>query len=358
MADLDLENLHGRRALLVEDNEINQMVASEMLQNMGMIVSIADNGDLAIQMMAHAGFDVVLMDIQMPGMNGYETTAKIRSDARFSFKNLPIIAMTAHALVGDRQIALDAGLNDYIAKPVDMMQLANTLLRWLAPMDTPVLNMRQVPKNAPDVLPSEILLCLDTTGALVRLGGNQIFYKRLLRLFQIDKADMVQEIRLALQSGDLVLTRRLAHNLKAVAGSIGASDLSEAARRFEQVIMVNEQNLFPEYLEQINSQMKMVLAALAYLEKDDPSTVYKPEISFSSNLSSLLPDLKRLYLLLIANDAKAVAVTDSLLEQVREAGLNNDLQDLGNFIYRYNFPQALKTLQTLAQNWQINLAEA
>jgi two-component system sensor histidine kinase/response regulator len=126
-----LEKLSGQHILLVEDNEINQLVAVEILQNMGLRVSIAGDGEKAVQMARRGSYDAILMDINMPGMDGYQATAMIRSDTRSKSARIPIIAMTAYALDGDSQRALDAGLNDYVAKPVDVSQLANVLVRWM-----------------------------------------------------------------------------------------------------------------------------------------------------------------------------------------------------------------------------------
>jgi CheY-like chemotaxis protein len=130
-----LDRLRGKHVLLVEDNEINQLVATELLEQMGMRVSLASRGEQAVQMTGLGSYNVLLMDINMPGMDGYQATAQIRKDPRFDAARLPIIAMTAYALDGDNQKALEAGMNDYISKPVDMAQLARVLRRW---MDKPV----------------------------------------------------------------------------------------------------------------------------------------------------------------------------------------------------------------------------
>ena len=132
-ADIRLKGLTDRRILVVEDNEINQRIAREILKRMGLQSFVASTGEEAIQMLAAAHYDLILMDIQMPGMDGYQTTRQIRSDPRYSSENLPIIAMTANAFSSDREKALQAGLDDFVSKPVDVNQFANTLLRWLKP---------------------------------------------------------------------------------------------------------------------------------------------------------------------------------------------------------------------------------
>jgi two-component system sensor histidine kinase/response regulator len=125
------EKLRGGHVLLVEDNEINQFVAVELLQNMGLRVSVANNGEEAIEMVKSHHFDAVLMDIQMPGLDGYETSAQIRHGQPANAPLLPIIAMTANAMESDRQKAMESGLNDYISKPVDVVQLTSVLHHWI-----------------------------------------------------------------------------------------------------------------------------------------------------------------------------------------------------------------------------------
>lgn len=123
------ESVRGARILLAEDNRINQMVATEMLKMEGFRVDVAGNGRIALEMIQNNQYDLVLMDIQMPEMDGLEATKIIRSDPRF--KNLPILAMTAHAMTGDRELSIEAGMNDHITKPIDQALLFNALVKWI-----------------------------------------------------------------------------------------------------------------------------------------------------------------------------------------------------------------------------------
>jgi|GEM_PF-1106518 len=233
----DLEKLKGGQILLVEDNKINQVVATEMLESMGLKVSIANNSDEALEMLQKALFDAVLMDIQMPGRDGYETTVQIRTDARYTFELLPVIAMTANVMAGDREKALQAGMNDYVSKPVSIAEIARVMLRWVKPLpvDTtaPTFSIGK-PEVAPELHAS--LAVLDWDGALLRLGGNLAFYLRILKLFREGHVHTADAILAALQINDLVLARRLAHTLKGVAGQIGAEALQEAAKELEMAI--------------------------------------------------------------------------------------------------------------------------
>ncbi|MEW5870026.1 MAG: PAS domain S-box protein [Chloroflexota bacterium] len=260
----EFSSLRGQCILLVEDNEINQMVAVEMLQQLGLQVSVAPNGEQALAMLNQNDYAAVLMDIQMPRMDGYQTTAHIRSDPRFTLSRLPIIAMTAHALVGEREKVLQAGMNDYIAKPVNPAQLTAMLLRWLAPEK----KTEQAPKSLSslEILPHEVLALLNAQAALARLGGNLSLYKRLLKKFAIDHAEAVAQIRSAIQANDLALAQRLAHTLKSVAATLGADALSETARQLEAALIAGEQAQFASRLDKAEQQHRQLLTALAVIQ--------------------------------------------------------------------------------------------
>ncbi len=131
-----LQRLRNKRILLVEDNEINQLVADEMLKHLGLQVTIASNGEDGLWMLNNSRFDAVLMDIQMPGMDGYQALARLRADPRFSFEKLPVIALTAHGARPRPGKALEAGFNDYLSKPIDAQRLAAVLTRWLKKQKT------------------------------------------------------------------------------------------------------------------------------------------------------------------------------------------------------------------------------
>jgi PAS domain S-box-containing protein len=353
VADNDeILQLRGKHVLLVEDNEINQIVAEEILQNMGLQVTVASSGEEGIWMLNNGAFDGVLMDIQMPGMDGYQATARIRSNPRFTFTKLPVIAMTAHALDSDRLKVLDAGLNDYISKPVDVAILASALLRWLVPQPGQAGPKQPATVSEPGSLPEEVLACLDTSAALARLGDNLGLYRRILKMFREENAGVTQEIRRAIQTEDLSQARRLAHTLKGVAGTIGANLLMEAARDLENAIIVGRQDAMNTGLELVGLHLMRVLDATAALE--EPLISSKKQIP-NSPAASLAPQLQRLAQLLADNDAEAVASLESLLAQAQESGHWEELQVAAQFIRRYDFSNALQNLQGLAQHWQVPL---
>ncbi|MCX6081166.1 MAG: response regulator [Chloroflexi bacterium] len=290
-----LEKLRGGHILLVEDNEINQLVAMEILKNMGLQVLIANNGDEAVEMVKRDHFDAILMDIQMPGMDGYQTALQIRQNQAADSALLPIIAMTANAMQGDRQKALDAGLNDYVSKPVDIAKLANVLQHWVHPhvleKNTPIFSnsddldntlpaLKPYPDNRPfdqESTPSADRPAtpdpLDMVSALARLGDNKELYRRLLSMFHTGHEHTVQTIWTALKNNDNELALRLAHTLKGQAGAIGADELRSAAKQLEIAIAQANEPSYKTNLAQVEQKLAIVLASIVTIIQNE--TIYE-----------------------------------------------------------------------------------
>ena len=239
----ELNAIRGAWVLLAEDNEINQQVALEILESAGLNVSLAENGQEAVSAVKEKYYDAVLMDIQMPVMSGYEAAGEIRKDERF--KDLPIIAMTAHAMAGDERKSLEAGMNGHVTKPIDPDQLFTALLKWIQP------NKGAVADRQPDVtfretaltqeaqaeegLP-ESLTGFDLKAGLERLRGNKRLYRKLLLDFGANYGGVADEIREALAAKDFKQAHSLVHNLKGLAGNLAATDLQSASVEIEKLV--------------------------------------------------------------------------------------------------------------------------
>lgn len=229
--------LRGARILLTEDNEINQQIAVELLGGAGATVYVANNGKEAVDKLflgpQPPPFDVVLMDLQMPVMDGHQATVKIRSDARFA--TLPVIAMTAHATMEEKQRCLATGMNDHISKPIDPGLLFETIGRYLRPSLEPVKSAAPaavlVSSNDLPIIPG-----IDVADGLRRVAGNRKLYLKLLNQFAEQQGPVVEQIADALTRGDNALAERLAHTLKGVAGNIGARPVQTAAGLLEKNI--------------------------------------------------------------------------------------------------------------------------
>ena len=282
--DFHNARLQGARILLAEDNDINQQIAVELLEGTGATVRVANNGRVALEILSNGPlpppFDVVLMDLQMPELDGYQTTMKLRADPRFS--SLPIIAMTAHATVEERQRCLDVGMNDHVSKPIDPGMLFETVGRYYkakettAPQSTPGAASKDVAQNErgasdaaqvskpPKKAQSEDLLLitvagLDAKDGLLRVAGNRNLYLKLLRQFVENQGDAIKQISAALESGDTALAERLAHTLKGVAGNIGAKPIHAAAGALESLI---RNRSMPKETAAARQKLAVVLDAL------------------------------------------------------------------------------------------------
>jgi signal transduction histidine kinase/DNA-binding response OmpR family regulator/HPt (histidine-containing phosphotransfer) domain-containing protein len=242
----------GVRVLLVEDNEINRMVASEALQQAGVTVDIAVNGREAVEMVGKGGhYDAILMDLQMPEMDGLEATRRIRAQAHG--ETTPIIAMTAHALLEERQRCLEAGMNDHVSKPIEFTTLFRTLGRWVggarpggadpiraaAPARPAAPVAAAGPAAAPAGALPDRLGEIDVRGALRRLGDAAL-YSRLVGGFVQKEATTAARITAALDAGDVPLATRLAHTLRGLAGTVGAMELAADAAGLEKTLQAGD----------------------------------------------------------------------------------------------------------------------
>ncbi len=236
------DNLQGGRVLLVEDNDFNQEVATELLKEVGLKVEVAENGAIALEKLREAPdgtYDLVLMDMQMPVMDGIAATIEIRKQARFD--SLPIVAMTANVMAAERQKCLEAGMNDHVAKPIDPAVLFGALARWLTPRAepdaAPARRPATVSELADDFDPASLTIDgLDVKLGLSRVLGKRRLYCDLLLKFARDQTKASQLLQEALEGGDLATAQRLAHTARGLAGNIGASRLQEQASLLESAI--------------------------------------------------------------------------------------------------------------------------
>ncbi|MBG9389515.1 response regulator [Caenimonas aquaedulcis] len=238
--DLRLAPVRGARALLVEDNDINQQVARELLEEAGLVVDVAENGLEALRAVQQTSYDIVFMDMQMPVMDGVTATVAIRRIERLSA--LPVVAMTANAMEQDRRKCRDAGMNDFVVKPIDPEELTAVLLRWARPgrarpgASTPVARpAASSPRAADNDLPDGIA-GLDTRAGLSRMLGKKPLYIAMLHRYLAGQAPLVRDLRQALATGDFPTAERLAHTAKAVAGTIGATTVQDRAAALESAL--------------------------------------------------------------------------------------------------------------------------
>lgn len=256
-----VSQVRGARILLVEDNEINQQIAQELLGSFGVDVVVAENGEEALGWLKNEQFDGVLMDMQMPVMDGITATREIRKNPKFA--DLPIIALTANVYVSEQNEFLAAGMNDHIGKPIDPDKLIATLAKWVHPAKTikSALPPPMQQGSAPDTLPD--LPGVKVSESVRRMGGSVDLYYSLLDMFSTNQKNIVRDIRASLAAGDLKTAERQAHTLRGIAGNLGAESLQNQAELLEKNIKNGVLDDVEYLLEKIGHELDILLTGIA-----------------------------------------------------------------------------------------------
>ena len=342
-------DVRGIRVLLVEDNEMNQQVAVELLGSAGATVTVANHGGEAVRILKEGvqppPFDIVLMDLQMPEMDGFTATKLLRADPRF--QAMPIVAMTAHALVEERQRCLDAGMNDHVSKPIDPDALFATLARWVKTRPAAVGETAIKPASPAQEVTLPEIEGIDVTGGVKRVAGNKRLYRDLLTQFAAKQADANAQISASLESGDRKLAERLAHTVKGVAGNLGISKVHAMAEKLEKAIRQGDASvpsLLEEFSAVLSSQVQAIRRALEETSAASPPDAavgpYDPGAASAAAV--------RLRALLEASDADA----EEAFHRMRDAAghrVDKALMDaLGNAIGEFDFEGAIAKLDKIA----------
>ncbi|MBF0280434.1 MAG: PAS domain S-box protein [SAR324 cluster bacterium] len=345
-----VSKLRGAKILLVEDNEINQELALELLSSNGIMPTLAENGQQALDILEKEDFDGVLMDCQMPVMDGYTASLKIREQD--CFNDLPVIAMTANVMSGDREKAIAAGMNDQIGKPIDVEEMFGTMARWIVPR-LPLQGI--VEKNhvsRPDPAESSVSLAvlpelpgIDTIKGLAITQNNQKLYRKLLIKFRENQSDFEEQFLSAafsnIDKDDPEAATRCAHTLKGVAGNIGALAVQEAAKALEAACHQKEDpDRIKILLEKVVNELKPVITGLEALDQADAEKA-PAEPNDSKQFEPLLFQLKEL---LEDDDTEAARVAEILKAHVSNSKVEKSLTQLERAIAQYDFEEALEQL--------------
>ena len=352
----ELRKIRGARVLLVEDNEINQQVAEEILQQAGLVVRIANNGKEAVEMVKAGNFDVVLMDIQMPVMGGFEATQEIRRDERF--QDLPIIAMTAHAMGGDREKSIEAGMNDHMTKPIDPDQLISALVKWVMPGDREtsegLSESSSESKKVQNILPAE-LPGISIASGLGRVAGNRQLYTKLLCKFKDGQENAVDQIKAALQVGDVETAARLAHTVKGVSGNLGGDNLYQAASELEKAIKEGKNLVL--VMAEFDSQLKVVIDGIRVVE-ERLTAQQEPEDSGAEvrvDKEAVKTLLQEIAQLLESDLTEAMNRLEALNRHLANSSVKEEFKRLEKQIESFDTDTALKTVETIAGKLEIEL---
>ena len=339
--------LAGYRVLLVEDHEVNQRLLRKQLEHVGIQVTVADNGRVAVDKVRESEFDLVLMDMQMPVLDGAGATREIRGLGPRG--HMPIVAISASAMPEDRQRSLEAGMDAFLAKPIKVEQLYDTLRRLLRPQTTITADLL-APESPPAAMNLPHIEGLDTREGLKRVMGDRQLYLELLRGLVEREKDTTEKIRRAVADGDNAAAQLLAHTLKGMAGSIGAAAVMHDAGELEQKLRSGEQSdAIALALSHLERRLIPLLTKLAdYLETLPEQGATAAD---ARQLSGICAKLTRL---LEEDDAEAATWFNQHAALLRRA-FPDGYPRLESTIRAFEFDKALPALKQLLMTQPLNI---
>jgi len=362
-------SLSDKHVLLTEDNLTNQEVACALLDELELQVSIANNGKEAVQAIKNTHFDLIFMDLQMPEMDGFEATRLIRKDS--NYQQTPIIAMTAHAMQGDREKCLNAQMDDYITKPIDVDKFFSKIEKWLVddnsklamqPTTTSEIITQVVTKNStPDQNLPE-LTSINMNKALERVRGKHELIFRLLINFKAQKADMVEKIKAAIQINDMESAKALVHSLKGEAGTLEATTLYTESKQLEQHILQQDGDKIDEYVSLVDAALSQVLGDINCLEKslNDKQSAENENLdrdTESVDILSHIPQLRELAGLLRDNNMRAKKLAKNINSNMQSSSYKNQWENVMQALSVLDFEMAEEYLQALTTELNLNLSD-
>jgi signal transduction histidine kinase/DNA-binding response OmpR family regulator/HPt (histidine-containing phosphotransfer) domain-containing protein len=353
--EIDLSSINGARVLLVEDNELNREVAIGLLEDAQLSIDQAENGAVAVQQVSKTDYDLVLMDMQMPVMDGITATKAIRSNPRFA--SLPIIAMTANAMDRDREMCLAAGMNGHLAKPIDPDKLFGALLQWIRPRGASASpsgssSAPSASVSLPSAPSSDLVIPgIDVATALKRTGGNRKRYESLLQRFADSQSHALDDMRAALAGNDSPTAQRIAHSLKGASANLGANALAEVAAAAEAAI--DSDQSIGTALESLSCSLDLTIAAIRAAIPTDSAPTSTP--SPAADPSTIAQPLSQLKKLLEADDGEAsdflLDVRSVLSRVLTSVEIDSLSAHVGNFAYS----DALRSVSEIAARLSLRL---
>ena len=357
-----LAALKGALILLVEDNEFNQQIAMELLSDAGFKIEVAENGQQALEKLDKQTYDIVLMDMQMPVMDGVTATKEIRKDSRFA--ELPVVAMTANVMAAEVEKCYQAGMNDHVGKPIEPEDLFGKLLKWIKPREfgsaaEPLSPVQTDPESQPAPPGKQDDLAdvpgLDTDLGLKRFMGKKAFYLDMLRKYAEKQIEIPDQIRQTLAANDPGTAERLAHTIKGVSGNIGATGVQAIAAELEHSIKHNNP---PEQTSEILERFGQALAelighlsqALGIKEKVEEEIATAPV-----DPARIKPILLKVSQYLQDNDSEVVDYLETAGAELKGAVSREAYKKLEDLIGSYDFEGALECLKEIGELLDITI---
>lgn len=350
---------HAGRILLVEDNALNREIARENLRKQGLNVAVANNGKEAVDRLNKESFDLIFMDIQMPVMDGYEATRIIRSNLARS--DIPIVAMTAHAMQGAREACLEAGMNDYISKPFHQEELIRCLKRWLpvqhdlSPSKTEQDHPGPEERQPDPILPIN-LHGIDYHVGLENSGGDPVFYQKMLKEFEAKYAGFPDEIARIIELQDWEKLSFEVHKMKGLCGNIGAIRLFKLLHKMEEALVDGERSSALDIQQPLLEEAESLMKALKSWKQSD----VKP-LPFSTEDTGQMMDfsleeiLYQFHHLLITQDTSALDYLD-VFKETMGSELNHDVETIETMIEEMDFDQAASKVREVAESMDISVS--
>ncbi|MBI2416533.1 MAG: response regulator [Ignavibacteriales bacterium] len=344
-----IERIKGARVLLTEDNEINQQVATELLEAAGFIVEIANHGMESVEKVFNSGtpskYDIILMDLQMPVMDGYTATREIRKSK--ASEEIPIVAMTADAMTGIKEKCIDCGMQGFVSKPIDPDEMFGALVKWIKP------GARELVPQISEKTEQEVSLLvmpefanIDVGDGLRHVGGNQKLYLSLIEKFYSKNQELVNEIKEAVILKDQERAVRLAHTVKSVAGNLGAIKLNKTAAFVEAELKTSLEVNIDTLLAEFSEELSLVLEEIgAWLVVSKPAEGESP-VADEGNLDTekfklLISELKQL---VEENDFSSTKKLEEIFMLPGISVFKDDLNKVSKLLSDYEFDEALHLL--------------
>ena len=357
------QSVRGAYLLLVDDNEVNQELALEILQTAGIHADVANNGLEALEMVLKGSYDGVLMDCQMPVMDGFESTRRIRATPGFS--DLPILAMTANATSGSRELCIEAGMNDHLSKPIDVYQLFAMMARWIKPKEAAreAANSNLLPVHTTDSnkdpsdpaqntkLPNIPGLALDQ--AMRRMGGNIKLIRKLIHRFAETQVDTMIRVTTAINANDIPTAIREVHTTKGLAGNIGAGILANLSSGLETALKHKHMDALPSALSAWEAELRTIITEInkaMSIERTDPGKDTAITLDPTSiSHEGFAMQLQELATLLSNNDTRAKKLIENMALNLRNIGDEQAANQLNKMVAEYAFDDALAALTAYSE---------